>query len=236
MPFNSAELKVAYEQLHAAGIGLSAQDAGRMFRDGTLAGLVQEVIGYTADIKRRKTDLRLLEAQIARKEASILGQTFTERQLLGERVYVLDKIAEASAIIEENLPAVARLDNLYVYNAYLLNTIVWIDQQMRMLLSEPASWNVLAGMRTQYEGWATVSAETIQRTEALRDLVNRSTSSLANWEAELVIVERQLWALGTDARQTMLELDGLYADREYLIAIIKATEDASRMSVDRWTQ
>jgi len=235
MAFKSAELKMAYEALHQTGVALSAAEAGRLFRSGALSDLVAAFIDYAADLARMRQDLKLLEFEIARKEATVLGRTFVEGQLLGERVYIRQQIDEATAIIELYEADARKLDALYAYRVYLMETLVWIDQRMRELMHDPTSWAILKKMRTQYEGWVEDNLAAIAPTEAAQEALTRAVRARVNWYAELNIVEGKLWNLGADAQRTVRQLDELYDDHQHLLDIIAATEAATQRAADRWT-
>ena len=65
MPFKSANLKLIYEELRAAGLPISASEAGRLFRTGDLERLLDTVRARQTEINTLIARIESLRARVA---------------------------------------------------------------------------------------------------------------------------------------------------------------------------
>lgn len=234
MPFKSAELKKEYEALHAAGFGLSASTAARLFRNDQLDTVVNEALYHITNIRRLNASVAALRREIAVLENTSVSTVAKENAYIAERAYILRMIDEMQRRVRVYTRFGEGLEYLYVQKTYFEQTIGWLIGALTNPRLTPIERETINDRLDQYYGWYDDNAHDITRKLNYLATAERAAIELRELELQLFEIEMAIAGLGPLAQQILKELDRLRSALEYDEDMLDVFQKLQREARDRW--
>jgi len=234
MPFTSAELKTLYETLHNEGIPVSASEAARLFRAGQLREMTTELVYFAAEARRITDKIERIELAIETLRIQSYGRTQAENELMAQRTEALEWIALIEDQIEELQVIADTLPHLLVYQEWLTESVLWLNDVIANADLTPAGLAGLLERREQYWQWQKDGLENIEAAQAAVAQLEDAEYALDRWNTTLVQLNYDIGSLGIEAIEALNELEVLEEQLELEQEYLGIMQDLTRDAMDRW--